>query len=228
MINPELQARGVEVAKELVSLGVPAKFAAAMAGNAMLESGARPIAPSKDGSDGLWQWRDAPGVSRLTALKRFSVHYGVDWREVPIQCKFAIYECENDFSGLWAYRNSDRGVATLALDWCDEFERPAEAGRVPQIRIAYAQSVYSVLAQSRIPPIILAPSSTEIPGGVAPSGPVEKGALSMPAILLSDVLPLLAPILGKVLAELIKELEANNPGMAPALKQIFGDIAAAL
>ncbi len=225
MVNAELQARGVEVAKELVSQSTPPKFAAAMAGNAMLESGARTIAPSKDGSDGLWQWRDAPGVSRLTALKRFAAHYGADWRDLAMQCKFALYECENDFPGLWAYRNSDRSVATLALDWCDLFERPAAAGRVPDLRIAYAQSVYSELAQSENQSIILGPY-----GGVifAPSGPVEKGTLSMPAILLSDVLPLLAPILGKVLAELIKELEANNPGMAPALKQIFGDIAAAL
>jgi hypothetical protein len=222
-MTPEFLARGVAVGRELVSLGTPGPFAAAMAGNAMLESGARTIAPSHDGSDGLFQWRDAASVSRLSRLKQFAAHYGVDWRELSIQCKFALYECENDFPTLWGMRASSRSVATLTLDWCDIFERPAASGRVPEIRISYAEAVYNELVKTAS-----ASSEPPVTEPAAPAPTFQPGEKTMPAILLADVLPIIAPVLGKVLASLVKELEAANPGIGAALKTICDDLSAAL
>ncbi len=225
-MDAEFLSRGVDVARELISQGTPLEFACGMAGNAMLESGARTIAPSKDGSDGLWQWRDAADISRLTALKNFAAHYRHDWRYMSTQCAFALYECANSFPGLWALRSTDRSVATLTMDFCDQFERPAAAGRVPEIRIKYAEAVYNALA-NEIPSVPVA--SPEVPAPpVAASVPAQKEPLTMPAILLADVLPLLAPVLGKILASLVKDLEASNPGLGAALKTICDDLAQAL
>ena len=225
-MDAEFLSRGVDVARELISQGTPLEFACGMAGNAMLESGARTIAPSKDGSDGLWQWRDAADISRLTALKNFAAHHGQDWRDMPVQCAFALYECANNFPGLWALRNTNRSVATLTMDFCDQFERPAAEGRVPDLRIKYAEAVYNALA-NEIPSVPVA--SPEVPASpVAASVPAQKEPLTMPAILLSDILPILAPVLGKVLASLVKELESANPGLGAALKTICDDLAQAL
>ena len=207
-----IETRGLAVAQELIGLGVTAPFAAAMAGNAMLESGARTINPSKDGSDGLFQWRNAPGVARLTALKNFSAHSSLDWTSLNAQCQFAIHECQADFPQLWALQNTGRSVATLTMDWCDIYERPAVSGRVPDIRIKYATEVFAALGVR------------EVQAQSAPS----TGAMTMPAILLTDVLPIIAPFVGKMLLLIIKDLETANPGLSGSLKQIFDDVAKGL
>ena len=227
-MDAEFLSRGVDVARELIAQGTPLEFACAMAGNAMLESGARTIAPSKDGSDGLWQWRNAADVSRLSSLKNFAAHHGQDWREMPVQCAFALYECANSFAGLWALRDTDRSVATLTMDFCDQFERPAASGRVPEIRIKYAESVYDALNVAA--PAVPASATPEIPPQpvAAPELSTKQETLTMPAILLADILPILAPVLGKVLASLVKELEAANPGLGAALKTICDDLAQSL
>lgn len=226
-MDAEFLSRGVDVARELIAQGSPRTFAAAMAGNAMLESGARTIAPSKDGSDGLWQWRDAANVQRLSMLKNYAAHHGLDWRDMPVQCAFALYECANNFPDLWALRNTDRSVATLTMDFCDQFERPAAEGRVPDIRIKYAEAVYNALA-NEIPAPPVASPEIPAPPVASPVVPAQKEQMNMPAILLADILPILAPVLGKVLASLVKELEASNPGLGAALKTICDDLAQSL
>lgn len=243
-MNSELLARGVNVGKILVGLGVPVPFASAMAGNAMLESGAQPVAQSPDGSNGLWQWRDAPGVSRLSALKQFATHYGISWTDETLQCRFAIYECTTDFAVLWAMRDSDKSVATLTLDWCDIFERPAASGRVPETRIAYAEAVSASLETLPAPaPIVVAPvlPSPSIPAPATASAPVSAPAPatasvttvttmepSMPAILLADILPVIAPLVAQAMVALIKDLEQANPGMGATLKSILSSVAAGI
>ncbi len=207
-----LETRGLAIAQELITLGVTAPFASAIAGNGMLESGARTINPSRDGSDGFLQWRNAPGVARLTALKNFSAHSSLDWTSLNAQCQFAIHECQTDFPQLWALQNTGRSVATLTMDWCDIYERPAPSGRVPDIRIKYATEVFAALG------------ADEAPARSAPS----TGAMTMPAILLTDMLPIIAPFAGKMLLLLIKDLEAANPGIGGSLKQIFDVVAKGL
>lgn len=134
-----------DTASEIVSYlmdlgGWSLNGAAAAAGNAWLESGLNPIAPSNDGSNGLWQWRDASDVNRLTRLKRWCAANRYDWRTIKAQCAYCVYETKEDFSTLYSQlQGTERSIENLTLNFCDVWERPAKQGRVPDVRIKYAK-----------------------------------------------------------------------------------------
>jgi hypothetical protein len=176
--SPALIAAERAVAAELLRLGLPYASAMAATANATHESLCRPFNPSPDGSNGLWQWRDAAGVHRLTDLMNWSAQNGLNWMTVSAQCQFFLYEVKNKFPTLWADLSAGtKSIATLTANIEEFFERPASLGDL-DARIATAQwlsdNLTDLIGTGPVEPVKPAPAPAPVP---TPAPPVVSATL---------------------------------------------------
>jgi hypothetical protein len=119
--------------------------AAAVTGNAVAESGVRPltIGPKDHGSDGILQWR----LDRLDRLKSWAGENGFkSWASFEAQAAFTLYELNADYPELAAaLREGSKPLSSLTLDFADIFERPSISGRVPEKRVKAANEAMSLI-----------------------------------------------------------------------------------
>jgi hypothetical protein len=170
------------VVVELLRIGLPYVSANAGMGNATRESLCKTILPSSDGSDGLFQWRDAAGVHRLTDMKTWCASQKMDWRAYPAQCQFFVYELKTQYAALYAELISGvKPLATLTANICMAYERPAAWAAALDDRIAAAQYGYDHFhdlmggVSGVSPPVSAGPSASASPA-MAPHPSIDLAA----------------------------------------------------
>src|ERR1019366_1132607 len=185
-----LAERQKEFCGYFVAMGYPAKSAASIGGNATRENNCLPTtAGAKDhGSDGSLQWR-GPRLLEVQGM--------LGWDTLKVQAAFTIRELQRDYKALEAdLRAGTKSLASLTLDFCDVFERPREAGRVPDIRIKAATDCLALITG-------VAPAAPAVLSTITP----KQGALQMPPfdpVLAAQLVNLLAPLVESLVAGLIK------------------------
>jgi hypothetical protein len=139
---------------KLALIGLPARSAAALAGNATQENLCRAVTTGAldHGSQGVMQWR----LERLSDMQSFCVSNFGRWDTLEAQAAFCLYELNRDYPTL--DRQLHLGVLsleTLTANVCATYERPAAAsaglGFVPgqgegrEGRINYAYDTFALL-----------------------------------------------------------------------------------
>jgi Phage tail lysozyme len=186
-----------EFAEPFLNAGYSLTATSAVCANAWLESGIRAVNPSHDGSDGALQWRDASDVHRLTQMKSWCASQRIPWQTLNSQALFTIWDLQNNYRELNAQlRDPSRPLANLTMNFCDIYERPARAGRVPDIRIDYANRCFAEL-ESLYPPSPPTPPTF-------PPQPPQPWVPAMNPALISILVQVLAPIAEGLLSAVFK------------------------
>jgi hypothetical protein len=180
---------------------LPLVSASAVVGNSWREDLNKPVTegPLDHGSNGLFQWRldrlDGPEGLRGWAQAR-----GLPWNTIPTQVAFFKWECKTKYPHLWAQLlnpPTDKQVkdplATLTLNICDQYERPSEAGRVPDIRIAYARRAEALL-QGQTPAPLPTPTPAPLPTPIPTPTPEPSVTTPVPLPVLQGLLPVLVQL----------------------------------
>ncbi len=202
--------------KEFCSYFMPAypmRSAAVFGGNATQENLCQPVtAGAKDhGSDGTLQWR----VERLTGpdgLQPWCAAQGIPWDTLKSQALFTMHELDQpQYAALKADLHAGaKSLETLTLNFCDAFERPSAAGRVPTDRIRYAHDCLAILM--RDVPVASVPAPVPAPLPI-PVTTVED--LQMPIEL---ILQIIAPIALNFASGLLKGVltHVQTNGVTPS------------
>lgn len=146
---------GQYLLKGVAKLGIPAlpmASACAVVGNATQENLCLPVTPGvKDhGSDGVFQWR----LERLTEMQSWCLKNFGDWRTLEAQAAFMMFECKRDYGGLYKdLVDGQKKIATLTANFCDIYERPAQASAMLDKRIQYADDAHAILVKGASTPI---------------------------------------------------------------------------
>lgn len=155
--------------------GWPLVSASASVGNATQESACLPVNPSKDGSNGLYQWRGL----RLSDLQSYARQRNLDWQLMETQAAFHMVEMQRDYATLYAdLLAGTKSLETLTADICDIYERPAAQYANLNNRILAAKATYGMI--TIVPPPIPPPEPSN-PVPVSPS--TSKGTSKMGSLL---------------------------------------------
>jgi Phage tail lysozyme len=201
-----------EFADPFLTHGYSLTGTSAICANGWLESGIRAVNPSHDGSDGVLQWRDALDVHRLTQMKKWCAAQLIPWASLTSQALFTIWDLENNYQELNAQlHDPSRPLDNLTLNFCDIYERPAPRGRVPDVRIGYANRCLAELKRlyPPSPPVPLPPSpSPQLPQPWVPA---------MNPALINILVQVLAPIAEGLLSAVFKHAGVPAPVPMPPL-----------
>jgi hypothetical protein len=193
-----------EFAHPFMTAGFGLTGTSAICANAWLESGIRAVNPSLDGSDGSLQWRNALDVHRLTQMKNWCASQSIPWQTLNSQALFTIWDLQNNYKELYGQlKDPSRSLANLTMNFCDIYERPAVRGRVPDVRIGYANRCLAELKR-------LYPPSPTIP---LPPQPPQQWVPSMNPAFINILVQVLAPIAEGLLSAVFKH--AGVPPAAP-------------
>ena len=223
-----LAERQQELGLALMALGYPMRSAAAIVGNGTQENLCQPVTtgPKDHGSDGIFQWRE----KRLTNLQTLA-----GWDTLPVQAKFVMMELQAkpgsqffdmNYSALEAdLRAGTKSLATLTLDFTDGYERPSEAGRVPDKRIGYANEALAILQKAA--PAMPQPQPQPAPVPLPWPSPLPTTGVptTMPVIdpaLIATLVQLFAPIAESLVSGIVKGIITQIATMQAAQAKSAG------
>jgi hypothetical protein len=210
------------LADALASFGLSKTGIAAAIGNGSQENKCQPVTTGAldHGSDGVFQWR----LDRLTGpngLQGWAQANGLDWKTIDTQARFFAWECQNYYPVLWRELQSGiKPLATLVLNFCDDYEKPSWEGRVPDTRIKYAQDFYNAAFGKPAP----APAPTPpTPAPILPAcqkpapapAPASTGTTQMEALIL-QFLPIVVEAILKGVLAAHGVTPAASSGVSPA------------
>lgn len=210
--------------------GLPWISCAAAVGNATQENDCKSVTTGAldHGSNGLFQWRDSGtgSAARLSNMETWCTTNFGTWQAIEPQAAFMSYECMTEYKTLWAdLMGGKQSLATLTLNFCDQYEKPSAAGRVPDTRIGYANTfIAAAPAPTVMPAPVPAPTPTPTPIPMPMPVPTPAPAPAQPA---PGGVSAMNPATLAALLQLLQQLAAN-PVILNLIVQLMGPLVQSL